>query len=71
MKAYRALSTGHGRLSVSEYLSGKARSELEVRVNMISFTALLTSMKKIDVSMRNMRRTITKVTRDMVVRRCF
>ena len=71
MNAYRALSGGQGKLLVRLYLSARDKSELEVRVSESSLMALLTSMIHIDESMRNIKRTITKVEIDMMERRPF
>ena len=71
MNAYRALSGGQGKLLVRLYLSARDKSELEVRVSESSLMALLTSMMHIEESIRNIRRTITKVEIDMTERRPF
>ena len=68
MNAYKELSTGHGRLSVSAYLSESDNVEFEVRVYEISLRALLTSMIHIDESIKNIARTIVKVMIDIVDR---
>ena len=68
MNAYNELSGGQGKLSVRLYLSASDKSDVEVRVRDISLMALLTSIMHIDVSMRNIRRTMTKVEMDMAER---